>query len=121
MPIVYAAVLNQQKKLVLQGADNSTRTYFKSYVEELAKSCEIPKFQTRQHDLDAEKRIILRNMDTVTAGILITNDILLQECGDFFDNFFEFLEFEVLSMGKNNLTMQNSKYGANNQQKYQPP
>ena len=41
-------------------------------------------------------------MDTVTAGILVTNDVLLQECGDFFDHFFEFLEFEVLAMGNSN-------------------
>ena len=57
----------------------------------------VQQFRTTQIQLDQTLTIVYRNVGSVTYAIVISKDIDLQECGNFFDAFQPFVENNILA------------------------
>lgn len=92
MPILYVALLNKRYEIVLQGVYKRGGSNFKTSVTNQSYTSKIQLYGTNQIFLDEKLTLIYRNQDSVTAAIVITKEIDLFECGQFFEAFFVQIE-----------------------------
>ena len=94
MPIHYASILNARNTLVLQGVYERTQTIFKTQV--IQNAYQIKRFGFSKVPLDQTLYIMFQNWDSITAAIVVSNEVDLQECGEFLDAFKNHVEVNML-------------------------
>ena len=94
MPIYFFSVLSQQGKIVLYA------TYEKNQlgpqIEENRGVCKL--YQTITFEYSKSIKIVYRNLGSITCAIVHTNEVDLQEVGEFFDEVLEHIQSKVLGM-----------------------
>ena len=94
MPIHYASILSQRNVVVLQGVYATTQTSFKTQVVQYAQA--IKPFGYGEAALQSNLRVLYHNWGTVTAAIVVSNEIDRQECQEFMENYKNFVETNLL-------------------------
>ena len=95
MPIHYAALLNIQNIVVLQGSHHRGNNY-KKHVEQHSSKFKKPYFIEELQLDDRLNLVYTGTKETVTAALVTTKEVDKQEFIAFFECFFKFIESDIL-------------------------
>ena len=94
MPVHYACILNFRNQLVIHGVSEKTQTIFKTQV--IQNVNRIQRFGFSEVPIESNLRILFHNWDSVTAAIVVGQEVDRQECGEFLEQFQQHVSANIL-------------------------